>query len=154
VEPIAQVVVRIHRRVGSKLPVRATPGSAALDVAACLPPDTVIDLPAGERAAIPTGLSFEIPEGYFLSLRPRSGLALKHGITLPNAPATIDSDYRGELFVILQNTGTETFRIEHGDRIAQLLLEEVVGFEWEEVEDLDREATERATGGFGSTGLA
>lgn len=88
-----------------------------------------------------------------ITLRPRSGLALKHGITLPNAPATIDSDYRGELKVILQNNGSTDFRIESGDRIAQLLLEKVVEFDWLEVEHpTDLEGSERGGGGFGSTG--
>ncbi|MCB1324873.1 MAG: dUTP diphosphatase [Leptospiraceae bacterium] len=147
--------VRVHRRPGARLPERATPGSAGLDVCACLPPDTVINIPPGERIAVPTGLSFEIPEGYFISIRPRSGLALKQGITLPNTPATIDSDYRGELMVILMNAGSETARIEHGDRIGQLLLERSVNFEWEELKTpADQNGTERGAGGFGSTGLA
>lgn len=147
--------VRIHRAPGAKLPERATPGSAAMDVAACLPPDTEIMIPPGQRMAVPTGLTFEIPPGYFISLRPRSGLALKHGITLPNAPATIDADFRGELKVILANTGDADFRIAHGERIAQLLLERVLDFSWQEVEDIgELGASERGTGGFGSTGLA
>ena len=126
-----------------------------MDVCACLPPDTELVLPPGERLAVPTGLYFEIPPGYFISLRPRSGLALRQGITLPNAPATIDADYRGELKVILANTGSESVRIEHGQRIAQLLLEQVQPFEWSEVDSAEElGATERGSGGFGSTGLA
>ncbi|MCB1172110.1 MAG: dUTP diphosphatase [Leptospiraceae bacterium] len=150
-EPVS---IGVYRSPGSRLPVKATAGSAGLDVAACLPPDTVIDLPAGERISVPTGLYFDIPHGYFISLRPRSGLALRHGIILPNSPATIDSDYRGELKVILGNISADTFRIEHGDRIAQLLVERCVEFIWQELDQYDQTAGERGSGGFGSTGLA
>ncbi|MCB1309404.1 MAG: dUTP diphosphatase [Leptospiraceae bacterium] len=147
--------VRIYRRPGAKLPVRATPGSAALDVHACLPPDTFITITPGDYLDIPTGLFVEIPEGFMLSLRPRSGLALKHCVTLPNAPATIDSDYRGEIRVILVNHGKKPFRIDHGDRIAQMLLEKVIDFAWDESETpIDPDSTPRGAGGFGSTGLA
>lgn len=147
--------VKIHRAPGAKLPERATPGSAALDLCACLNPDTEIILTPDSRATIPTGLTFEIPEGYFISLRPRSGLALREGLILPNSPATIDSDFRGELKVIVANLGRDPVRIRHGDRIAQLLLEQVQPFEWDEVDRLDDlSGTERGTGGFGSTGLA
>jgi dUTP pyrophosphatase len=112
-------------------------------------------LTPGSRATVPTGLTFEIPEGYFISLRPRSGLALREGLILPNAPATIDADFRGELKVIVGNINRDPVRIRHGDRIAQLLLEQIQPFAWEEVESLDElSGTERGTGGFGSTGLA
>jgi dUTP pyrophosphatase len=104
----------------------------------------------GARHAVATGLSVAIPEGYEIQVRPRSGLALKHGITVPNTPGTIDSDYRGELKVILINLGSEPFAIARGDRVAQLVLAPVVKAAWEEVEELD--ATERGAGGFGSTG--
>ena len=154
-ETSKQPNVRVHRAPGAKLPERATQGAAAMDVAACLPPDTEIVIPPGERIAVPTGLTFEIPPGYFISLRPRSGLALKHGVTLPNTPATIDADFRGELKVILANTGAADFRIVHGARVAQLLLERVIDFQWHEVESTDElGASERGAGGFGSTGLA
>ncbi|MEQ9364707.1 MAG: dUTP diphosphatase [Leptospirales bacterium] len=147
--------VKIHRAPGAKLPERATPGSAALDLHACLAPDTEMILTPGSRATVPTGLTFEIPEGYFISLRPRSGLALREGLILPNAPATIDADFRGELKVIVGNINRDPVRIRHGDRIAQLLLEQIQPFAWEEVESLDElSGTERGTGGFGSTGLA
>lgn len=148
--------VKIHRLPGVKeLPTRATPGSAALDVCACLPPDTVLTVAPGERVAVPTGLTFEIPPEYFISLRPRSGLALRQGLILPNAPATIDSDFRGELKVIVGNLGDATIQIQHGERIAQLLLERVQQFEWEEVDHLEQlGGSERGAGGFGSTGLA
>ena len=100
--------------------------------------------------AVATGLSVAIPEGYEIQVRPRSGLALKHGISVPNAPGTIDSDYRGELKVILINHGAQDFAIARGDRIAQLVLAPVTRAAWDEVEDLD--ATARGEGGFGSTG--
>lgn len=147
-------VVKIHRVPGAKIPQASTEFSAAMDVRACLPADTVIDLSPGERISIPTGLSFEIPVGYFISLRPRSGLAIKQGITLVNSPATIDSDYRGEMKVIVINHGQQLYRIEHGDRIAQLILEKIVTFKWQEIENIDRNSTTRATDGFGSTGMA
>jgi dUTP pyrophosphatase len=104
----------------------------------------------GARHAVATGLAVAIPEGFEIQVRPRSGLALKHGITVPNTPGTIDSDYRGELKVILINLGAEPFTIARGDRVAQLVLAPVVQAAWDEVAELD--ATERGAGGFGSTG--
>jgi dUTP pyrophosphatase len=104
----------------------------------------------GARGLIPTGLTIAVPEGYELQLRPRSGLALKHGISLPNTPATIDADYRGELQVILINHGTEAFRIARGDRIAQMLVQRVEPVSFREVEALPDSG--RGAGGFGSTG--
>ncbi len=109
-------------------------------------------LPAGEKAMIPTGLSFEIPAGYEIQARPRSGLAAKNGITLLNTPGTIDADYRGEVKIILVNLSKVDFVIENQDRIAQLVLAPVVQAEFELVEDLT--STERGAGGFGSTGVA
>lgn len=147
--------VRIYRAPGASLPEKRTPGAAALDVSACLPADTIIEIPPGQRLAVPTGLWFEIPDGYLISIRPRSGLALKDGVALPNAPGTIDSDYRGELKVIVMNLGDRPVRIQHGDRIAQLLLEKSEPFEWEETDTpIDPDSTPRGAGGFGSTGLA
>jgi deoxyuridine 5'-triphosphate nucleotidohydrolase len=104
----------------------------------------------GERKLIPTGLTIALPPGYELQVRPRSGLALRHGITLPNSPGTIDEDYRGEIGVILLNTGTEPFVVERGSRIAQVVLAPVSRAAWQEVDSLD--VTARAAGGFGSTG--
>ncbi len=106
---------------------------------------------------IPTGLQFEIPDGYMISIRPRSGWALHSGMILPNAPATIDSDFRGELKILVMNLDQQKpIKIEHGDRIAQLLLERVIGFQWNrQQEPLERSSsTVRGSGGFGSTGLA
>jgi dUTP pyrophosphatase len=109
-----------------------------------------VTIPAGGRTLIPTGLSVAVPEGYELQMRPRSGLALKHGVTLPNAPATVDSDYRGELQVILINHGMGPFEVRRGDRIAQLLVQRVERVEFREVAELP--PSDRGTGGFGSTG--
>jgi dUTP pyrophosphatase len=109
-----------------------------------------VTIAPGARHAVATGLALAIPQGYEIQVRPRSGLALKHGITVPNTPGTIDSDYRGELKVILINLGPEPFAIARGDRVAQLVLAPVVQAAWAEVEQLD--ATERGEGGFGSTG--
>lgn len=109
-----------------------------------------ITIAAGTRALVPTGLTMAVPFGYEIQLRPRSGLALKHGITLPNTPATIDSDYRGELQVIMINHGTESFVIHRGDRIAQLLVQKVVPVAFREVAELPTSG--RGVGGFGSTG--
>ena len=105
----------------------------------------------GQRAIVPTGLSFAIPSGYEIQVRPRSGLAAKNGITVLNSPGTIDSDYRGEVKVILINLGTENFTISHGDRIAQMVVAPVVQTQFQVVESLS--ATERGQGGFGSTGV-
>jgi dUTP pyrophosphatase len=104
----------------------------------------------GERALIPTGLTLALPPGYELQIRPRSGLALRHGITLPNTPGTVDEDYRGEVGVIILNTGSEAFVVERGARIAQAVLAPVIRAAWREVESLD--VTARDAGGFGSTG--
>jgi dUTP pyrophosphatase len=109
-----------------------------------------VTIAPGARHAVATGLALAIPSGYEIQVRPRSGLALKHGITVPNTPGTIDSDYRGELKVILINHGTEPFPIVRGDRVAQLVLAPVVQAAWAEVDELD--ATTRGDGGFGSTG--
>jgi len=133
---------------GVPLPKYETSGSAGLDIRAFIGADLVI--PHGGRAKIPTGLFLEIPEGYEAQIRPRSGLALKWGITLLNSPGTIDSDYRGELEVILFNTGSESFTVKNGDRIAQMVISPVVRVSISEVERLSE--TKRGAGGFGSTG--
>lgn len=130
------------------LPSYATLGAAGADIRACITGPVVIK--PGERALIPTGLFFEIPEGYEIQVRPRSGLALKHGITCLNSPGTIDSDYRGEIGVILINTGKEDFTVENNDRIAQIVLSPVVRADFIPAGNLSE--TERGTGGFGSTG--
>ena len=135
------------------LPGYATAGAAGADLRANFGAelrDSGIELAPGARALVPTGLRMAIPEGYEVQLRPRSGLALKHGITLPNSPGTIDSDYRGPLGVIVMNAGQEAFQINHGDRIAQMVVAPVVMAAFAVAEDL--EDTARGAGGFGSTG--
>jgi dUTP pyrophosphatase len=144
-----EVIVRIRRLPHGKglaLPAYATEGAAGMDV---LSAEDVTIAP-GERHAVASGFAVGIPAGYEIQVRPRSGLALKHGITVPNTPGTIDSDYRGELKVILINHGAEPFAIARGDRVAQLVLAPVTRGAWEEVEELDD--TARGAGGFGSTG--
>lgn len=145
-DPVGVRLKRLPHGDGLALPAYATSGAAGMDVLAA--EDCVIA--PGQRHAVATGLAVAIPQGYEIQVRPRSGLALKHGITVPNTPGTIDSDYRGELKVLLINHGTEDFAIARGDRVAQLVLAPVVQAAWEVVEELD--ATERGEGGFGSTG--
>ncbi|PWR01328.1 dUTP diphosphatase [Meridianimarinicoccus roseus] len=135
------------------LPSYATAGAAGADLRANLPGElraTGITLAPGARALVPTGLRLAIPAGYEVQLRPRSGLALKHGLTLPNSPGTIDSDYRGPLGVIVQNGGDTPYTIAHGDRIAQLVVAPVLQASFTLAETLDD--TARGSGGFGSTG--
>lgn len=132
------------------LPSYETAQAAGADVRANLPDRASVVLEPGTRALVPCGFRMEIPEGFEVQVRPRSGLALKHGITLPNAPGTIDADYRGELGVIVMNAGEAAFEIGHGDRIAQLVVAPVVQAGFEPVGQLGE--TTRGEGGFGSTG--
>ena len=132
------------------LPSYETEGAAGADIRANLHDGAPISLAPGERALIPTGLCMEIPPGYEVQVRPRSGLALKHGIALVNAPGTIDSDYRGPVGVILLNTGTHPFVVEHGSRIAQIVVAPVVQASFDMTDEL-ADST-RSAGGFGSTG--
>ena len=145
-DPIPVMVKRLPHFEGLELPTYATDGAAGMDVLAA---ESVTLLP-GERWPVATGLAVAIPHGYEIQVRPRSGLALKHGIGVPNAPGTIDSDYRGELKVILINHGQTPFEVRRGDRIAQLVLAPVVRTSWLKVDELDE--TARGAGGFGSTG--
>lgn len=131
------------------LPAYATSHSAGMDLTAAL--EDSFDLGPGERALIPTGLSIALPEGYEAQIRPRSGLAAKHGITVLNSPGTIDADYRGEIKIILINHGKESFTIPRGMRIAQMVVARYARFEWVAVETLEKNE-ERGEGGFGSTG--
>ena len=140
-------VLRLPHSEGLPLPSRGSEGAAGFDVASAEPDFT---LAPGERRAVGTGLAFEIPDGIEMQVRPRSGLALRHGITLPNAPGTVDSDYRGELRVILQNGGQEPVTIGRGDRIAQLVFARYAVPTLTETEFLGESV--RGTGGFGSTG--
>lgn len=132
------------------LPAYETAQSAGMDLRAALGEGEQIDLLPGRRALIPTGLSIALPPGYEAQVRPRSGLALKNGVTCLNSPGTIDADYRGEVGVILINHGWETFRISRGDRIAQMVIAPITQIDWMEQHSLDE--TERGEGGFGSTG--
>ena len=145
-------IQRLPAARGLPLPAPASPGSAGLDLRAALPEDSEeIVLRPGERVLVPTGLVLEIPPGCEAQVRPRSGLALRHGIGLLNSPGTIDSDYRGEVGVLLINLGESPFPIRRGDRIAQLIFARVEAVEWEESEALAE--TGRGEGGFGSTGV-
>ncbi|MEY3633983.1 MAG: hypothetical protein RLZZ61_393 [Pseudomonadota bacterium] len=140
-------VKRLDHGAGLPMPTYATSGAAGMDICAA----ESLTLRAGKRHAVATGFAFAIPDGYEVQVRPRSGLALKHGITCLNAPGTIDSDYRGEVKVILANLGDEDFVINTGDRIAQLVVAPVTQGIMIEVDTLDD--TERGIGGFGSTGV-
>ncbi len=140
--------VRIVNRSKHNLPQYETKASAGVDLRANI--ETPVTIKSLERTLIKTGLFLEIPEGYEAQVRPRSGLALKKGISIPNSPGTIDADYRGEVGVILVNLSEEPFTIEDGDRIAQMVFAEVKQADWEVVEELTE--TERGAGGFGSTG--
>ena len=145
-DPIPVLVKRLPGNDDLPLPAYATAGAAGMDVVS----SEDVDLAPGARRAVATGLAMAIPAGFEIQVRPRSGLALKHGVTVPNTPGTIDSDYRGELKVIMINLGSETFRVRRGDRVAQLVLAPVTRASWLEVETLDE--TARGAGGFGSTG--
>ncbi|MCX7375844.1 MAG: dUTP diphosphatase [Alphaproteobacteria bacterium] len=146
--PIPVQVKRLPHSEGLALPSYATAGAAGMDLLAAVQAPLV--LAPGARTLVPTGLAIALPPGFELQIRPRSGLALKNGIILPNSPGTIDEDYRGELQVIVMNAGTEPFTIERGMRIAQAVLAPVVRAAWQEVAELDE--TQRGAGGFGSTG--
>jgi dUTP pyrophosphatase len=141
-------VRRLPHGQGLPLPSYATDGAAGMDLLAAV--TDPVTIPPGQRALIPTGLAIALPPGHELQVRPKSGLALRHGIVLPNSPGTIDEDYRGEVRVIVLNTGDAPFVVERGMRIAQAVLAPVLRAAWQEVETLDK--TERAAGGFGSTG--
>lgn len=143
------MTVKIINRSGNPLPAYSTPFSAGMDVRASLQEPIVLK-PLG-RAMVPTGLYLEIPAGYEVQVRPRSGLAAKKGVTVLNAPGTIDADYRGEVCVILVNLSNEDFVIENGERIAQLVLAKHEVIEWQETSELA--SSDRGTGGFGSTGI-
>ncbi len=143
-------IVRLAHNSDLPLPAYETAGAAGMDLRAAVPQDEALVLHPGARIAVPTGLAFALPDGFEAQVRPRSGLALKSGVTVANAPGTIDADYRGELKVLLVNLGEEDFVIRRGERIAQLVIAPVVQTAWREVGALD--ATDRGAGGFGSTG--
>lgn len=145
-----QIAVKIlpHGR-GLPLPAYASAGAAAMDLLAAV--DAPVTIAPGQRALIPTGLAIALPGGYELQVRPRSGLALRHGLVVPNSPGTIDADYRGEVQVIVLNAGDAAFTVERGMRIAQAVVAPVLRVVWREVDALDD--TARGGGGFGSTGV-
>jgi dUTP pyrophosphatase len=149
--PVVRVrIQRLEHGADLPLPEYASAGAAGMDVRAAI--EAPIDVGPGAIARVPTGVAVEVPEGFEIQLRPRSGLATRHGVTLANSPATIDSDYRGELLVALVNHGREPFRIERGMRIAQLVLGRVPKIQWDEAEALT--PTDRGAGGFGHTGVS
>jgi dUTP pyrophosphatase len=143
-------IVRLPHGEGLPLPAYETAHAAGMDLRAAVPEDAPVTLHPGDRHAVPTGLAMAIPPGFEGQVRPRSGLALRHGVTCLNSPGTVDADYRGEVMVILINHGPEAFVVRRGERIAQLLISPVVQARWREVNELD--ATGRGEGGFGSTG--
>ncbi|HZZ31497.1 MAG TPA: dUTP diphosphatase [Phenylobacterium sp.] len=143
-------ITRLPHAEGLPLPAYETAQAAGMDLRAAVPDDEPLVLRPGSRFPVPTGLAFALPPGFEGQVRPRSGLAFKHGVTCLNTPGTIDADYRGEVKVILINLGEEDFVIRRGERIAQLVITPVVQAAWAEVESLDE--TVRGVGGFGSTG--
>ena len=143
-------ITRLPHGEGLPLPAYETAQAAGMDLRAAVPEDEPLILRPGDRHPVPTGLAFALPEGFEAQVRPRSGLAAKHGVTCLNSPGTVDADYRGEVKVILINLGEEDFTIRRGDRIAQLVIAPVVQASWAEVASLDE--TARGEGGFGSTG--
>ncbi len=146
-----KITVKIKQLTGCEdlpLPAYMTPHAAGMDICAAVDSPVVIE--PGRRALVPTGIAIALPEGTEAQIRPRSGLAIKHGIGLLNAPGTIDADYRGEIKIILINLGAEPFRIERGDRIAQMIIHPVMHAAWEASTELSQ--TEREKGGFGHTG--
>ena len=149
-EAVSVQILRLPHAEGLPLPAYETDGSAGMDLRAAVPADAPLTLEPGARVLVPTGLKIALEQGGEAQIRPRSGLALKHGISSPNTPGTIDSDYRGEVGVILINLGQEPFVIRRGERIAQMVIAAVAQATVVEVETL--EDTARGTGGFGSTG--
>ena len=144
-------VKRLAHGAGLPAPFYATPGAAGADVAAATPEGEILTLAPGARHPVPTGFAFALPQGWEMQIRPRSGLALKQGLTVLNAPGTLDADYRGELFVLLVNLGAAPVEIRRGERIAQLILAPAPQAVFAEADDLDE--TARGAEGFGSTGV-
>ncbi len=150
-QTVAVPVERLPHAVGLPLPASATPGAAGLDLLAAVPEGEPLVLPPGGRALVPSGIRLALPDGVEAQVRPRSGLALRHGVTVLNSPGTIDPDYRGEVGVLLVNHGGEPFAITRGLRVAQLVLAPVLRAVWAE-RPVDAAVTARGAGGFGSTG--
>jgi dUTP pyrophosphatase len=148
-EALSVSILILEHGQGLSIPAYATPGSAGCDLMAAV--DEALVLAPGERALVPTGFAMALPEGYEAQVRPRSGLAVRHGVTVLNAPGTIDSDYRGEVKVPVINLGSQPFEIPRGSRIAQMVVAPVVQVKWRLEADL--QDTDRGSGGFGSTGI-
>lgn len=148
-KPVGVSITQLPHAKGLNLPKYATEFSAGVDLEAAV--DAPVTLKPGERQLIPTGLAIALPEGYEAQIRPRSGLALKNGVTVLNSPGTVDADYRGEIKVILANLGSENFTVERGMRVAQMVIAQHAHVAWNVVEQLDE--TARGAGGFGSTGI-
>ncbi|HUI26495.1 MAG TPA: dUTP diphosphatase [Candidatus Kryptonia bacterium] len=146
--PVVIAVKRLRPATDLALPAYASDDAAGMDLAADI--DGAIMLAPGERRLVPTGIAVQLPRGYEAQVRPRSGMALRHGVTLLNSPGTIDADYRGEIQVLLINHGAESFALRRGDRIAQLIVAPVCRAQWQVVDELD--VTKRGSGGFGHTG--
>lgn len=144
-------IVRLPNGVGLPLPAYQSADAAGLDLCAAIPENESVELLPGQRIAVPTGFAIEIPRGFEGQVRPRSGLALRHGVTCLNAPGTIDADYRGEILVILINHGQEPFGLQRGIRVAQLVIAPMSQVKLVEIAELS--ATDRSQGGFGSTGM-
>lgn len=144
-----RIKVKIINCSGHELPAYETPSSAGMDIHACL--DEPVVLKPLQRALIPTGLRIQLPQGHECQIRPRSGLALKHGISIVNTPGTVDADYRGEIGVVLINLSDEPFTVNDGERIAQMVITEYTHVDWEVAHELDE--TKRGDGGFGHTGV-
>ena len=144
-----RIKVKIINRSGHQLPAYETPSSAGMDVRACL--EKPVTLQPLERALIPTGLRVQLPQGHEMQIRPRSGLALKQGISLVNSPGTVDADYRGEIGILVINLSNEPFVINDGERICQMVITNYTHVEWDPVEEID--STVRGDGGFGHTGV-
>lgn len=149
--PIPVQIKKLPHAEGIDVPHYATPQSAGMDLRAAVPEDEPMVIEPGAVAMVPTGIQIALPPGYEAQVRPRSGLAARHGVTVLNSPGTIDSDYRGECKVILINHGKEAFSITRGERIAQMVVARHERVEWEESDQLDE--TDRGAGGFGSTGV-
>lgn len=144
-----EITVKVVNKSGNQLPAYSTPDSAGMDLRASL--SEPVELAPMQRALIPTGIYIALPKGYECQIRPRSGLALKHGVTVLNSPGTIDADYRGEICVILVNLSDKPFIVNNGERICQMVVTRYNRVEWEQVDSLDE--TERGAGGFGHTGV-
>ncbi|MGI9407078.1 MAG: dUTP diphosphatase [Hyphomicrobiaceae bacterium] len=151
-DTIGVAIKPLAHAAGLPLPEMQTDAAAGYDLVAAVPEDTPVTIAPGDRALVPTGLTMALPAGFEAQVRPRSGLALKHGVTVLNTPGTIDADYRGEVQVILINHGREPFTVARGDRIAQMVIQQLPQVQVEIVEALDD--TDRGSGGFGSTGTA